>query len=330
MRIIFIENDHRFIFGLPLGFRDAGHSILVTGTFLESRLNFLFASFKPHFAVVLGWSLIHTKSNLELIHEVAHIYNVPLVYWATEDPTFTTLFSIPLIKLLSPNWVFTVSPSSVPIYRSFGYGASFLPFGYQPTIFHPKSRRNINNRLVGLVANAYPNVLEYDTTHYRKSSMNILLSPLLDKDVQVDIWGDNWDKMTPILDKELPSTWLHGSIHYLKTNDVYNSCDIVLGLQNYSDDVITMRTFEILGAGGFLMTSYNKALEHFLNHGKDFIMVNSYEDMLEKYNFYMENEPAKELIRTTGSKSISMHSYKERALYIISDLEKEKIISSNL
>lgn len=326
MRVIFIESDHRFIFGLPLGFRDAGHSILVTGTFITSNLDTAFTTFKPELAVVLGWSQIHTLNNLEIIQEIAMSYKVPIIYWATEDPTFATSFSIPLVKLLSPSWVFTVSSSSIPLYSAFGYGASFLPFAYQPTIFHPESKSNISNMLVGLVANAYPNVLEYDNLHFRKTSMSILLSPLLDQNCPVNIWGEHWDKMASYLGRELPSSWLHGPIHYLKTNHIYNSCDIILGLQNYYEDVIAMRTYEILGAGGFLMTSYHKALEHILSPEKDFIIVNSYDEMLDKYSFYKENPTARENIQKNCLKSISKHTYKASAIEIICTLEKEKII----
>ncbi|PKM50474.1 MAG: peptigoglycan-binding protein LysM [Firmicutes bacterium HGW-Firmicutes-7] len=326
MRVVFVENDHRFIFGLPLGFRDAGHSILVTGALTDSKLDDVFSSFKPQLVIVVGWSKLHTPSNLEAIHEFAKSYGVPVIYWATEDPTFTTFFSIPLVKLLCPSWVFTVSASSIPLYAAFGYVASFLPFAYQPTIFHPNSKGDFTPTLVGLVANAYPNVLEYDATHFRKNSIKLLLSPLLDQNIQVDIWGNDWDKMSSILGKTLPSSWLHGGIHYLKTNAIYNSCDIILGLQNYCEGVIAMRFYEILGSGGFLMTSNNKELEYFFCPEKDFITVNSYEEMLEKYLFYKKNESAREKVRANGFKSISIHTYKSRALEIINTLQKENII----
>lgn len=37
MKVLFFEHDNRFIFGLPLGFRDAGHTILVSGWVSEEK-----------------------------------------------------------------------------------------------------------------------------------------------------------------------------------------------------------------------------------------------------------------------------------------------------
>ena len=51
---------------------------------------------------------------------------------------------------------------------------------------------------------------------------------------------------------DIPKDWIHGPMHYLETCKVYNSADIIIGLQNYQE-LITQRTYEILGSGGFLL-----------------------------------------------------------------------------
>lgn len=60
--------------------------------------------------------------------------------------------------------------------------------------------------------------------------------------------------MEPYLGKNIPEDWLHGYIHYLEARKVYNSADIVVGIQNHLTQ-LTQRIYEILGAGGFLLTA---------------------------------------------------------------------------
>ena len=72
-----------------------------------------------------------------------------------------------------------------------------------------------------LIANAYPNVLNYYKNHYRRRSLDILINPLLRNDIRLDVWGKHWDKMNPYLAKHLPASSLHGTLHYLRTHSIY-------------------------------------------------------------------------------------------------------------
>jgi spore maturation protein CgeB len=326
MKVLFLESDHRFIFGLPLGFRDMGEEVVVSGALDEQTINRLFREFKPNLVVMMGWTREHTQEKLAMISYAIKKYQVPLIYWATEDPTFTLSFSIPLIKKVCPDYIFTVSSQSLKLYRSLGYGADFLPFGYQPNACQRGKRKGSAHYGMSLIANAYPNVLKYDPKHYRKVSLNILLKPLLEKDITVDIWGERWEEMADFLGQELPHTWLHGGIHYLETRAVYRCSEMVIGLQNYKQDVIAMRTYEILGAGGFLITSHHKTLEEEFEKGKELLVVSSAKEMLENYAYYKEHPEERAQIQRWGELAARKHTYKKRAQRIIETLKKEGII----
>lgn len=319
IRVLFIESDHRFIFGLPLGFRDAGHTILVTSSL--NNLEQLLIHFKPTFTILMGWSIIHTDDNLSLISILLHKYHIPCIYWSTEDPTFTNLFSIPLVKRLSPDYVFTVSKEAIQAFETLGYPASYLPFGYQPSIFKPLTEYNQPKYAISLIGNAYPNVLNYDMNHYRQISLSLLLNPILEHNQKVDIWGSHWDKMQTFLTYAIPFAWQHGPIHYLKCNTIYNQSHIVLGLQNYKEDVLAMRTYEILGSGSLMLTSYNTKLLEYFNPGKDFIMIDSEESTMEHVNYYLRHPDEKLKFQLSARKSVSEHSYLYRALEIIKCLK---------
>lgn len=322
MRVLFMESNSRFIFGLPLGFRDLGHQILVSGSVEADKLLRIFNFFKPDLAVVLGWSKEHEVDKLDLMRAVLDLYEVPLIYWATEDPTFLDYFSLPLVTRLSPIQVFTVSEKAIPTYEALGYKASYLPFAYQPSLFYP-TRNSSKKQTLGLVANAYPNVLSFDITHYRKASMNILIKPLLENGIPIQIWGEGWNEIEPFLGHWVSPDLLHGPVHYLQTNKLYNDCEMLLGLQNEKEDVISMRTFEILGSGGLLLTSYHTKIEELFTINKDLVMASSALELLEYYHFYYKNPSARIRLRKNGTKAVAAHSYKIRASEILSQLRKE-------
>ncbi|GKX30835.1 spore protein YkvP [Vallitalea longa] len=326
MNILFFENDDRFIFGLPLGFRDAGYKIIVSGTINEEKVYKLLKKFKPAMVILMGWTTQHTDYNLKLISTACDELTIPIIYWATEDPTFINEFSIPLIKKTNPKHVFTVSKSCISIYQSLGIEATHLPFAYQPSLHTPVKCEDWCSKDIAVVANAYPNVLNWDKNHYRKKSLEILIKPLIDNNVPIDFWGKHWDKMDSFLGKPIDKKCIHGYINYLQSNKIYRCSKINIGLQNYKDELITMRTFEILGSCGFLITSYNLRLCELFTPNDDLIVSSCKEETLEYVDFYSKHDTLREKIKVNGNKAVQIHTYRNRAEKIISTLKKEGII----
>ena len=50
-------------------------------------------------------------------------FNIPHVYWATEDPTSTEIFTLPYIQRTRPDFIFTICSDMVEVYK----GKGFLP-----------------------------------------------------------------------------------------------------------------------------------------------------------------------------------------------------------
>lgn len=326
MKVLFFEKDDRFVFGLPLGFRDSGHKILVSGSINEEKVYRLINKFQPDLIILMGWTVEHTDSNLKLIGVTCDRYKIPLVYWATEDPTFINEFSIPLIKKTNPKYIFTISPSCIPVYESLGIGAAHLPFAYQPSIHQPVTCEEWCKKNIAVVANAYPNVLSWDENHYRHKSLDILIKPLIQNDIPVDFWGKYWDKMEPYLGTEINPNNIHGYLNYLQANNVYRCSNMIIGLQNYQDESITMRTYEILGSRGFLITSYNSRLCELFTPDKDLIVSSCEKETLDYVDFYSKHPELREKIKENGYKAVSEHTYKHRAEKMIDTLQKEGIL----
>ena len=326
MKILFFENDDRFIFGLPLGFRDAGHKIIISGSINEEKVYNLLKKYKPDIVILMGWTTEHTDYNLQLINTACTQNKVPIIYWATEDPTFINEFSIPLINKLKPQHVFTVSKSCIKTYQELDIRATHLPFAYQPTLHKPTQCETWCTKNIAVVANAYPNVLNWDKNHYRKNSIKILIKPLIKNDITVNFWGKDWDKMEYYLGDYINKDYIHGYINYLQLNNIYRCSKINLGLQNYKDELLTMRTYEILGSSGFLITSYNSILYELFTPDKDLIVSTCEEETLDYVNFYSKHDTLREKIKENGNKAVQIHTYKNRASTIIDILKQEDII----
>ena len=61
-----------------------------------------------------------------------------------------------------------------------------------------------------------------------------------------------------------------------------------------------MRIFDVLGAGGFLLTNYQEELEDYFEIGKDLVCYSSEEDLLQKTAYYLEHDEERKQIARNG------------------------------
>ena len=52
-------------------------------------------------------------------------FNIPHVYWATEDPTSTEIFTLPYIQRTRPDFIFTICSDMVEVYKGKGSCRTF-------------------------------------------------------------------------------------------------------------------------------------------------------------------------------------------------------------
>ena len=94
--------------------------------------------------------------------------------------------------------------------------------------------------------------------------------------------------------------------------------------RNVADDV-NYRTFETLGCKTFLLTNETENLNKLFNIGEHLITYNSKDDLLEKVNYYLNNDNEREQIAENGYKWVlKNHTYDNRAKEII-QIVKENI-----
>jgi len=318
MRVLFLESNPMWIYGLPKGFCDAGHSVMVSGPLTSESLKDMISNFQPDLIFTIGHTSEHTPEKQKMIKEYVSHTKIPHVYWATEDPGYTLTFSLPLIKTIKPDFVFTICPSRVDFYKDQQIPAAHLDFGYHSSVHFPDISEKYKVSLA-VVANGYPMLYETRPDHYRFKALRLLLSPFLEEGIRIDFWGRYWDQMEHIIGKKIPDEWIHGFLPYPEANKVYSSADIVLGVQNH-DTQVTQRTYEVLGSGGLLLTNDTSEIRRLFSPGQDLLTSNSSRKTIELVKYYLRYPEEQMRIKKAGMESVKKYSFTHRAKYIINTL----------
>lgn len=325
MRVLFLESHPMWIHGLPNGFIDAGHEVKISGPLDNLDINKLISEFQPNLIITMGWGPENSSIRKQKkIYESTINVNVPHVYWATEDPTSTEIFTMPYIRRTHPDFVFTICRDMVGYYRRLGIHSEHLDFGYHPKVHFPVEFDSQYYSPVAIVANGYPKKLSYFPNHFRLQSMKNLIKPLIENNVEVNFYGKSWHNMGALLGIEIPKEWIRGYIDYTIANKVYSSSEIIIGLQNIPTQ-LTQRTYEVLGSGGFLLTNNIPEVNQVFKSGRDLISSSTPKETIELVNHFLQYPEERERIQKYGLEAIQKHSYKERALYMLKILKKNGI-----
>lgn len=85
---------------------------------------------------------------------------------------------------------------------------------------------------------------------------------------------------------------------------------------------IPLRAFDIMGAGGFLLSNYQEELLEFYENGKELVIYESMEDAVAKATFYLEHENLRTAIAENGRlKTLEQHTLQKRLQDIITIAE---------
>jgi spore maturation protein CgeB len=145
----------------------------------------------------------------------------------------------------------------------------------------------------------------------------------VEKGYDVHIYGDDGYKplVKTLLGIDAPETSFHKYLPYEMTCVAYNECKINLVTQNH-DQTITKRTFEILGSGGFALSSVNKAIQSLFKPGRDLEVSSSPEQTLELVEHYLSKPDELKKVRENAMISVQNHTYKQRAEFVLGLLKK--------
>lgn len=129
------------------------------------------------------------------------------------------------------------------------------------------------------------------------------------------------DLYTPEETLTLPGCVNHGKVDYYDMAPyVFKTAKINLNITLRSiKSGIPLRAFDILGAGGFLLTNYQSDFTDCYIPGEDFVYYESKEDLLSKIDYYLKHEDERAAIAQNGfERTAANHTYKHRIEEMVS------------
>ena len=131
---------------------------------------------------------------------------------------------------------------------------------------------------------------------------------LLSKKYQVDLY-------TYEETRELPGVRNRGTAEVMKEAPMIYRCSKI-NLNITLKSILTgipLRSFEIMGNKGFLLSNYQEDYLEFFIDGEDFIYYTDYEDLETKTEYYLSHEKERKEIAENGYRKVKReHTYRKR------------------
>lgn len=131
------------------------------------------------------------------------------------------------------------------------------------------------------------------------------------------------DLYTPDQTLQMKGCSNHGPVDYYDMAPyVFRTAKINLNISLRSIiNGIPLRAFDIMGAGGFLMTNYQNDFMNLFVPGEDFVFFESLKDLNDKISYYLNNEKERIEIAENGfRKIVEQHTYRHRVAEMLSFL----------
>lgn len=118
----------------------------------------------------------------------------------------------------------------------------------------------------------------------------------------------------------LTNAKLRGSVDYETVMPKIIKCSKI-NLNMTSRSIRTglpLRIYDILGAGGFLLTNYQPELPELFEIGKDLVVYESQPDLLAQINYYLKHDDIRQEIAKNGQNKVQeLYSYKVKLEHMI-------------
>lgn len=328
MKVLILGNK---IFSLDMqwGFLQAGWEASIIDARNAAQMDLALQNNDADLLITLGAPL-ELKADAMAFLGNSRPSSLKCIHWDTDGISSTFYRSasgdgieMDVIYASKPDLVLTMCPDMKELIQKKGFPCEMMYYAYSPLSHHPVNAPNPVTNYINLIGTSYFNLYPFHPEHYRYTSLKILLKPLLENGYPVQLYGDR--DYLPLVKKlfgaDTPPPVYHGYMPYERTYQVYNSSFINLVTQNHLR-TITKRTFEILGCGGFILSSDNSEIKKLFTPGHDLVVSSSPEETLELINYYKKNKEEWETIRKNAVLSVQNHTYKQRAEYIIEQYGK--------
>jgi len=205
--------------------------------------------------------------------------------------------------------VFSCFRELIPVYQGLGVGSVFLPPTIDTNLFFPMQREKCID--IVFVGSYYP---------ARERGLRQVLYPLVERfGRQVHIYGKHWER-----NQRVWRATIHGFVEWRKIPLIYSSARIVLG--NHHALVadlggLNFRLFEALACRSFHVTDWSKGLGELFASGRELVIIDGNNDVVEVAERFLADEAACFGISTAGyNEFLANHTIEQRTSSIISSL----------
>ena len=174
----------------------------------------------------------------------------------------------------------------------------YLPLAFDPSVYR---RINLNSK----------DYKKYKSDVSFVGSRSLVRETLLNEIVHYDLnlWGANWDHKILKSKVKIPRAITPETV-----SKIYNASKINLNI-NESQSVLSTnaRTFEVLGAGGFLLTDYRTGLDSLFSVGEELIAYKDMEQFKSLVHYYLNHDDERKAHAELGYKRVQgEHTYENR------------------
>jgi spore maturation protein CgeB len=253
--------------------------------------------------LVLSGKYIYPATTDLAVSKIKYVIN-----WNTDHP---------FNKLNSTDWLL----KSLPMYH-----AHFTPRIHLKDEYNNFGMNNVHElnwyyRYGIDLVNTLPIDYEYDSNFIGSWSERRAkyVTSISDSKMQVFGWG--WNKNKGM--KSISEQYINSSVSISDMMRIYSVSKVNLNLLTIENmDTTNLRNFEIPAAHGFQLAERSEALKSIFEEDKEIVLFSSPEEMVDKYEFYLNNDLARAKIADAGyNRLISCnHSLSDRLGKIFSDM----------
>jgi spore maturation protein CgeB len=216
-----------------------------------------------------------------------------IFYFIDALPRYESVY--PIIPLFDEYFLF--EPTDVKIVKDkFGLNAHFLTLAYSPSRYFKK---NITHDVYdfSFVGSNYPKREEY-------------LDSLLSVSENLCLYGDFYKSKYRTLRKKTKKV----NAPFPLVNDLYNQSRININIHHpQSKEGLAIRTFEIIGAGGFQLVERQKAALEFFEENKHMAFYDSKEEFVDKADYFLKHDGLrKQIAENCYYLAMQKHTWKHR------------------
>lgn len=170
--------------------------------------------------------------------------------------------------------------------------ATYFPYGSNPVSKANTLSQSIDVLFVGRSSFRRVFLLEYIKT-------------------KVKIYGDRWSKSYPVISQELKQSIYNKTVWGDDLTDLMFQSKIILNITNSNfycvETGLNLRVFEVLAAGGFLLTDHYEEITEIFEVGKEIETYSSGKELQEKVEFYLSHDEERMKIAQAGKKKFYEH-----------------------